>query len=115
MKDRAKIGLFFLGGESWWEAGVCDAQEGPFAGFIDKGESDVASITKTLAQDFEIVSSGLLHSVDAAIQEARKYNDAKVDAIVFCPIIWTNDAPVVAFIQEAQQVPLIMWAYDPEE
>ena len=46
MKDRAKIGLFFLGGESWWEAGVCDAQEGPFAGFIDKVESDVASITK---------------------------------------------------------------------
>lgn len=113
MKARAKIGLFFLGGESWWEAGVCDAQEGPFVGFIDKIESDVASMTKKLAQDFDIVSSGLLHSVDAAIQEARKYDDEKIDAIVFCPIIWTNDAPVVAFIQEATKVPLIMWAYDP--
>lgn len=113
MKDRAKIGLFFLGGESWWEAGVCDAQEGPFAGFIQKVESDVASITEELAKDFDIVSSGLLHSVDAVVQEARKYNAEKVDAIVFCPIIWTNDAPVVAFIQEAKRVPLIVWAYDP--
>ena len=113
MKKRAKIGLFFLGGESWWEAGVCDAKEGPFAGFINKVESDVTAITKKLAQEFDIVSSGLLHSKDQAIQEARKYNAEKVDAIVFCPIIWTNDAPVIAFLQEAQKVPFILWAYDP--
>ncbi|KKL18027.1 hypothetical protein LCGC14_2479630, partial [marine sediment metagenome] len=43
----------------------------------------------------------------------RKYNEEDVDAIVFCPIIWTNDAPVVAFLQEAKKVPIIMWAYDP--
>ncbi|HEB32266.1 MAG TPA: hypothetical protein ENI15_15560 [Spirochaetes bacterium] len=36
-----------------------------------------------------------------------------MDAVIFCPIIWTNDPPVVAFIQEMKRVPLIMWAYDP--
>ncbi|HEB31483.1 MAG TPA: hypothetical protein ENI15_11515 [Spirochaetes bacterium] len=113
MTNHPKIGLFFLAGESWWDAGLSDAKEGPYAGFIKKIESDVTSITEELRKDFDIISSGLLHTKNSAIQEARKYNEEDVDAIVFCPIIWTNDAPVVAFLQEAKKVPIIMWAYDP--
>lgn len=113
MTKHPKIGLFFLAGESWWDAGLSDAKEGPYAGFIKKIESDVTSITEELRKDFDIISSGLLHTKNSAIQEARKYNEEDVDAIVFCPIIWTNDAPVVAFLQEAKKVPIIMWAYDP--
>lgn len=113
MNKRVKIGLFFLAGESWWDAGLGDAQEGPFRGFIRTVEGDVASITKKLSKDFDVVSSGLLHTTEGAVREAKKFNEADIDAIVFCPIIWTNDAPVVAFIQAAKKVPLIMWAYDP--
>ena len=113
MNKRAKIGLFFLAGESWWDAGLGDAQEGPFKVFIPTVEGDVASIMKTLAKEFDVVSSGLLHTTGDAVREAKKFNEAEIDAILFCPIIWTNDAPVVAFIQEAKKVPLIMWAYDP--
>ena len=113
MMRRPKIGLFFLAGESWWEAGVCNATAGSFAGFIQKVEEDVAAATTALAQDFDVVSSGLLHTKEQAVQEARLFDAENVDAVVFCPIIWTNDAPVVAFIQEARRVPLILWAYDP--
>lgn len=113
MNIKPKVGLFFLAGDSWWEAGVSDAQEGTYAGFIQKVEDDVASITKELAKDFDVISSGLLHTKGSAVQEARKFNAENVDAIIFCPIIWTNDPPVVAFIQEAKRVPLLMWAYDP--
>jgi L-arabinose isomerase len=113
MTKQPKIGLFFLAGESWWDAGLSDAKEGPYAGFIKKIEGDVTSITEELSKDFNIISSGLIHTKNGAIQEARKYNEEGVDAIVFCPIIWTNDAPVVAFIQETKKVPIIMWAYDP--
>jgi len=113
MKQRPKVGLFFLGGESWWDAGVCDAQEGPFAGFLANVEADTARATEALARHFDVVSSGLLHSKEEAIRESRRFDDADVDAIVFCPIIWTNDPPVVAFIQEARRAPLMLWAYDP--
>ena len=113
MNEKPKVGLFFLAGESWWDAGVSSAKEGAFVGFIKKVEDDVAAITKELAKDFNVISPGLLHTKGSAVQEARRFNAENVDAIVFCPIIWTNDQPVVAFIQEAKRVPLLMWAYDP--
>ena len=110
---KAKIGVFFLAGDSWWEAGVCNATQGPYAGFIQNVENDVASITASLSRSFEVISSGLLHTTEQAVEEARRFNAEEVDAIVFCPIIWTNDAPVVAFLRRACKVPLLMWAYDP--
>jgi L-arabinose isomerase len=115
MKEIPRVGLLFLAGDSWWDAGVSSAQEGTFAGFIKRVEDDAVAITKELKKHFEVISSGLLHTKASAVQEARKFNAEHVDAVVFCPIIWTNDQPVVAFIQEAQRVPLIMWAYDPFE
>ena len=113
MNGKSKVGLFFLAGESWWDAGVSSAQEGTFVGFIKKVEDDVAAITKELAKDFNVITSGLLHTKGSAVQEAQRFNAENVDAIVFCPIIWTNDQPVIAFIQEVKRVPLLMWAYDP--
>lgn len=110
---RPRIGLLFLAGESWWEAGLSDAREGPYAGFLQTVERDVEAITAELSREHEVVTSGLLHTVKQAVEEARRFNEAKVDAVVFCPIIWTNDAPVVAFIREARRVPLVLWAYDP--
>ena len=108
-----KVGLLFLAGDSWWEAGICDAKSGQFAGFVQKVEQDVASITGTLARECQIVSSGLLHSTEQAIKEARRFNDEQVDAIICCPIIWTNDPPVVAFLQNARKVPFLLFAYNP--
>ena len=108
-----KIGLLFLAGDSWWEAGICDAETGQFAGFIQKVERDVRSITEVLFHDCAIVSSGLLHSTEQALREARRFRDEQVDAIVCCPIIWTNDPPVVAFLQNAQKVPFLLLAYSP--
>ena len=69
MASKPKIGAFFLAGESWWDAGVCDAKEGPYAGFIQRVEDDVAAATACLARDFEIVSSGLVHTRGAKRNE----------------------------------------------
>jgi L-arabinose isomerase len=113
MSKKPKVGIFFLAGDSWWDAGVSDAREGRYVGFIKKVEDDVTSIKGELTKDFDIISSGLLHTRDGAVREARRFNTENVDAIIFCPIIWTNDPPVVAFIQESKRVPLVMWAYDP--
>ncbi len=110
---RPKIGVFFLGGESWWEAGICDAATGPFAGFIAKVEQDVKAITAKLAEEYTVVSGGLLHSTAQAVQEARRFNDEQVEAIICCPIIWTNDPPIVAFLQNARRVPVLLFAYNP--
>jgi L-fucose isomerase-like protein len=110
---KPKIGLFFIAGESWWEAGICNATTGQFAGFIQKVERDVQSLTDALSRDHVVVSSGLLHSSEQALREARRFCDEKIDVIVCCPIIWTNDPPVVAFLQNAPRVPFLLLAYNP--
>jgi L-arabinose isomerase len=110
---KAKVGLFFLAGESWWEAGICDAATGRFAGFIDKVEQDVAAITAAVSRECVVVSSGLLHSREQALAEARLCNEQQVDAVICCPIIWTNDPPLIAFLQAARTVPLLLLAYNP--
>lgn len=113
MLSKPKIGVLFLAGDSWWEAGICTAATGPYAGFLQQIENDVAAATAALAKDFTVISSGLLHTTQQIIEEARRFNVEKVEAIVFCPIIWTNDPPVIGFIREANKVPLALWAYDP--
>ena len=110
---RAKIGLFFLAGGTWWEMGVCDATTGRYAGFMAKVEQDARRARDELSRSFDVISSGIIHTVDGAVREARLFNDQGVDAIVYCPIIWTNDQPLVAFLREARRVPMLLWSYDP--
>ena len=113
MNKKPKVGLFLLVGDSGGGAGVSDAKEGSFVGFLGKVKADASAVTRELEKHFNVVSSGLLHTREQAVMEAQKFNAEGVDAVVFCPIIWTNDSPVIAFIQEMKRVPLIMWAYDP--
>ena len=88
---RPTVGLFVLAGDSWWEMGVCDATAGRYAGFMPKVEQDVRNIREALEADFQVVSSGIVHTVEAAVAEARRFNEARVDAVLYAPIIWTND------------------------
>ncbi len=113
MKLQSKIGVLFLAGESWWEAGCCDATEGLYAGFIQTVAQDVATVIAALRQEFTVVTSGLVHTVAEALAEARRFDEADVDAIIFCPMIWTNDPPVIAFVENARRVPLLLWSYSP--
>jgi L-fucose isomerase-like protein len=111
--SRPKIGLLFLAGDSWWEMGVWGATQGRYAGFKENVEQDARRAREGLARLFDVVSSGIIHTVDGAVQEARRFNDERVDAVVYCPIVWTNDQPLVAFLREARRVPILLWSYDP--
>ena len=110
---RPTVGLFVLAGDSWWEMGVCDATTGRYAGFMPKVEQDVRNIRESLEKDFRVLGSGIVHTVEAAVAEARRFNEARVDAVLYVPIIWTNDQPLVAFLRELAEVPLLLWSYDP--
>jgi L-fucose isomerase-like protein len=110
---RPTVGLFVLAGDSWWEMGVIDAAKGRYAGFMSKVEQDVRNIREALEAEFRVVSSGIVHTVEAAVAEARRFNQERVDAVLYVPIIWTNDQPLVAFLRELAEVPLLLWSYDP--
>jgi L-fucose isomerase-like protein len=108
-----KVGIIFFAGDSWWEAGICDAKTGDFAGFIQKVENDVKAVKETLGDKYTLYASELVHSDEEAIRIARLFNEKKVDTIIICPMIWTNDPPIIAFLQEAIKVPVLLWAYNP--
>jgi L-arabinose isomerase len=110
---RPTVGLLLLAGDTWWEMGVCDATQGRYAGFMDKVEQDARNIRQALEAEFRVVSSGIVHTVEAAVAEARRFNQERVDAVLYVPIIWTNDQPLVAFLRELTEVPLLLWSYDP--
>ncbi|HNR35221.1 MAG TPA: hypothetical protein PKO36_08575, partial [Candidatus Hydrogenedentes bacterium] len=88
-----KVGLWFLAGDSWWDAGVCDAKEGPYAGFLDLVRRDCRAAAAALSETADVVATDLLHTVEETIAAARFFNAQDLDAILFCPIIWTNDRP----------------------
>ena len=110
---RPTVGLLLLAGDTWWEMGVCEATQGRYAGFMDKVEQDARNIRQALEAEFRVVSSGIVHTVEAAVAEARRFNQERVDAVLYVPIIWTNDQPLVAFLRELTEVPLLLWSYDP--
>ncbi|MCX7039638.1 MAG: hypothetical protein NT005_10980 [Spirochaetes bacterium] len=110
---RPTVGLLLLAGDTWWEMGVCEAKTGRYAGFMDKVERDAHNIRESLGRSFRVVTSGIVHTVDAAVAEARRFASEKVDAVIYCPIIWTNDQPLVAFLRELPELPILLWSYDP--
>jgi L-arabinose isomerase len=110
---RPAVGLFLLAGDSWWQMGVMEAAKGRYAGFLSKVEQDARRIRQALESEFRVVGSGIVHTVEAAVAEARLFNRERVDAVLYVPIIWTNDQPLVAFLRELAQVPLLLWSYDP--
>ena len=112
-RSRPKVGLLFLAGDSWWQMGVCGATKGRYAGFMESVEQDAKRARTGIERACDVVSSGIVHTVEDAVREARIFNDENVDAIVYCPIIWTNDQPLVAFLREARKVPILLWSYDP--
>ncbi len=111
--DRPTVGLLLLAGDTWWEMGVCEAKTGRYAGFMDTVDQDALNIRRALEKSFRVVSSGVVHTVDAAVAEARRFAAEGVDAVIYCPIIWTNDQPLVAFLRELPDLPLLLWSYDP--
>ena len=111
--ERPTVGLLLLAGDTWWEMGVCEAKTGRYAGFMDKVEKDSRNIRTALEKHFRVVTSGIVHTVDAAVAEARRFAAERVDAVVYCPIIWTNDQPLVAFLRELPECPILLWSYDP--
>ena len=111
--ERPTVGLLLLAGDTWWEMGVCEAKTGRYAGFMDKVEKDSRNIRTALEKHFRVVTSGIVHTVDAAVAEARRFAAERVDAVVYCPIIWTNDQPLVAFLHELPECPILLWSYDP--
>lgn len=113
MELKPKIGVLFLAGDSWWEACICGASEGPYAGFLERVQRDVASLTVALRAEMAVVTSGLLHTEEEVARELALFAGERIDAIILCPIIWTNDAPIVAFCRHAPRVPILLWAYDP--
>ena len=112
-EPRPTVGLLLLAGDTWWEMGVCDATQGRYAGFMSRVEQDARNIRQALESEFRVVSSGIVHTVEAAVAEARRFNQERVDAVLYVPIIWTNDQPLVAFLRELTEVPLLLWSYDP--
>lgn len=111
--NRPAVGLLLLAGDTWWEMGVCEAKAGRYAGFMDAVEKDAGNIRRALEKSFRVVSSGIVHTVEAAVAEARRFAAEAVDAVIYCPIIWTNDQPLVAFLRELPDLPLLLWSYDP--
>lgn len=111
--ERPTVGLLLLAGDTWWEMGVCEAKTGRYAGFMGKVEKDAGNIRAALGKSFRVVTSGIVHTVDAAVAEARRFAAERVDAVIYCPIIWTNDQPLVAFLRELPDLPLLLWSYDP--
>lgn len=110
---RPAVGVLFLAGDTWWEMGVCEARSGRYAGFMAKVEQDVRGIREALSRSFRVVTSGIVHTVEAAVAEARRFAAEQVDAVIYCPIIWTNDQPLTAFLRELPDLPLLLWSYDP--
>jgi len=111
--QRPAVGLFLLAGDSWWEMGVMEASGGRYAGFSSKVQQDARNIRRALESEFRVVGSGIVHTVEAARAEADLFNRERVDAVLYVPIIWTNDQPLAAFLRELAPVPLLLWSYDP--
>ena len=111
-QPKSKIGFVPLAGDSWWQAGLCSGKDPRYDNFLHKLQDSASRVRRLLEERFLVVSPpDLVHTVSQGAAVARQLNAEDVDSVVLCPVVWTNDGPLISFLQEARKKPTVLFAY----
>jgi len=110
---KAKVGLFMTAGEWFWEI-AGDMKKSRYGGLARIVEDAASKIEAKLGATMEIVSSGVVRSGEQAVRAVEKFNREKVDLVVACSLIWSEDQPIHELLRRMADVPLVLWCYQIE-
>src|SRR5689334_6422676 len=95
-KVKSRIGLFLFQSQWFKEVGLTrGGSEGAAAkGLGESLEADAAEIARILGQEADVVTTAPVSTPEQACEAALRFVNARVDLVVICPVVWSEDQPL---------------------
>jgi len=114
-KMKPKIGLLMLAAGWFWEKGIQGSEKGRYNKLSAIVEKDTEKIIEKLKEHLDLVESGLVHSIDKAAKAVQKFKKSRIELLIVCHLMWSEDQPLIKVLNEMSQVPLLLWCYSPHK
>jgi len=105
---QPKVGLLLVAAKFFWNKKVHSFQSLP-----QLITSDAENIVNRLSERLEITNSGIVTSVAEAVRAIEEFKKEKIELLIICPLMWSEDQPLIKVVNEMSEVPLILWCYSP--
>jgi len=105
---QPKVGLLLVAAKFFWNKEVYSFQSLP-----QLITSDVENIVNRLSGYMKIINTGIVTSVAEAVRAIEEFKKEKIELLIICPLMWSEDQPLIKVVNEVSEVPLILWCYSP--
>jgi L-arabinose isomerase len=114
-KVKSRIGLFLFQSQWFKEVGLTrGGSEGAAAkGLGESLEADAAEIARILGQEADVVTTAPVSTPEQACEAALRFVNARVDLVVICPVVWSEDQPLFKALPLLRDMPLVLWCTSP--
>jgi L-arabinose isomerase len=107
---KPKVGLLLLTAEWFAQIG---AHGGSFSELPRTLDEDAARMEAALSADLDLVSPGVLATLDQVDRALDVFSNQDVDAVIACQITWGEDALILRAVEKLGSTPLLLWCYSP--
>src|SRR3972149_6394775 len=112
---KPKVGLLMLAAGWFWEKGIQGSTKGRYTELASVVEKDTEKIVKKLKERMNVVDSGLVISMDKAVKAVEKFKDNRIELLIVCHLMWSEDQPLLKVLNEISGIPMIFWCHSPHK
>ena len=110
---KPKVGLLMLAAGWFWEKGIQGSDRGRYSKLSSIVEKDTEKIINILKEHVDLVETGLVYSIDKAANAVEKFKENKIELLIVCHLMWSEDQPLIKVLNEVSGTPLLIWCYSP--
>ena len=107
-KMQVKVGLVLVAAKCFWDKRVQSYRKLP-----ELIKKDAENIVSRLSKHMGIVNTGIVTSIQEAEIAIEEFKKEKIELLIICPVMWSEDQPLIKLVNEMGEVPLLLWCYSP--
>jgi len=107
-KMQVKVGLVLVAAKCFWDRRVQSYRKLP-----ELIKKDAENIVGRLSKHMGIVNTGIVTSIREAEIAIEEFKKEKIELLIICPVMWSEDQPLIKLVNEMGEVPLLLWCYSP--
>lgn len=114
-KVKPRIGLFLFQSQWFKDVGLTGRGSG---GAVAESLSDLVAANasemgKLLQGQADLVATEPIATEEQACVAALKFLNEQVDVVLVCPLVWSEDQPLLNALPLLGDLPLLLWCYSP--
>jgi len=114
-RRRPRVGLFVAAGKWIWDVGNEAAAGSKFRGLSRAVVEAAESIKRKLSETMDLAVSQVCLTREDAVKASTRLRELNPDLLVVCSIVWTEDEPVLAILEQLPDVPVVLWCYQTKQ